>query len=286
MQRILLLCVFVVCVLLSACGSTTSKTDEMSLYKGRFMVPVIHHFVGVGGELPKKTSAKDLTLLMNYASDKSLRVHGVYNDTNEQSKKNPIDFKYSLNSFPLALSFTYHRKLGSGTIGVSASGVTPFHGRFSYGMNTKHVECGFYLDFGFGFDKGSYDYHYVETTTKNSLLFISTESNVVAGDSTYSNYSFHFLLAIGSYVSFYYGPFVVSYSPSYYSPWIDSPLPANGSDHGYYTIGFSFPAFLSQYVGLSYWLSDHWKISGGATLMIANFDDWTVVTNASIGFRI
>jgi hypothetical protein len=42
---------------------------------------------------------------------------------------------------------------------------------------------------------------------------------------------------------------------------------------------------VSQYVGLSFWITDHWKISGGVTFLTpVDFNDFAMTGNTSVGF--
>lgn len=273
MQRILLLCVFVVCVLLCACG-----TQEVSLSKGRFSFPVAHNFIGAAKELPQKTSINNMIVSLAYVPEESsLRMNDVKNDGKS------VDFVYSLNRLPVMVSYTHLNKKRSFLLGFGLGCGRYFYGRFIAGGNKKHIEWGGYFDLGFGFDSGSYEYSYYESSG-----FFSTvgEGYIHRGDSTYSDESiFHFVWTLGGYVSYYHGAFGVTYAPSLYAPWNRFNLPVYAMNDGDYDYSFWFPEVLSQYVGISFWLTDHWKISGGATFLTPiYFNSIVVLANTSISF--
>ena len=264
------------CFLLCSCGTT-----EISMNKGTFDVPVQHNFIGVGKELPPKTSINNVTVSLAFVPEDSLRIRKLYNDSTSSFKKSKIDFNYKLNQFPVMASYMYYYK---GHICIAGLGVgfgKYLFGRFVFGINDKHYETGMYGDLGYGFDKGAYDYRYYEASG-----FVTTEGFSRSGDSTYSNKDIgHFVTSFGLYASYYYGPLGVTYSPSVYAPWRRRDLPVNAQNNDDYDIFFDFPKIISQYLGLSFWIMDHWKISGGVTFLTpVDFSDFVMTGNTSIGY--
>lgn len=263
--------------LLCGCGTT-----EISMNKGRFDVPVHHNFIGVGKELPPKTSINNVTVSLALIPEDSLKIRKLYNDSISSFKKNKIDFNYKLNKFPVMASYTYYYK---GAICIAGLGVgfgKYLFGRFVFGINDKHYETGMYGDLGYGFDKGTYDYRY----HRSSGISFGGEGYNIYGDSTYSNsYIGHFVTSFGLYASYYYGAFGITYSPSVYAPWQRRDLPVNAQNNGDYDIHFVFPKIISQYLGLSFWITEHWKISGGVTFLTpVDFYDFAMTGNTSVGY--
>lgn len=272
MTKMLLLYATVVCFLLCGCA-------EISMSQGRFDVPAPHNFNGVGKALPEKSSISNVTISVAYVPKDSLRIRGLYNNSkNSTFEKSPVDFMYNLNRFPVMVSYMYLYKSQLYVAGVSV-GVGKFlYGRFIFGINSKNMELGMYGDLGYGFDQGSYDYRYYG----GSGLFGDGPS----GDSAYTDkYIGHFVTSFGFYMSYYYGSFGVTYSPLVYAPWQRRDLPVNAKTEGDYDINFRFPKIVSQYVGLSYWFTEHWKLSGGVTILTpVSFNDLAVNANTSIGY--
>ena len=273
MIRDSLLYLLIVAFFLSGCG-----TQEVCLSKGRFSFPVAHSFTGVAKELPENSSIDNGTVSLAYVPDASLRVSGVRN------YGATIDFVYSLNRFPLMVSYMHLWKRQTAVFGFGFGGGRYIYGRFLAGLNQKHFEWGGYFDLGYSFDRGSYEYSFYES----SGLGLGGEEFSHYGDSTYSEkYIPHLTLAFGGYISYYNGAFGVTYAPSLYAPWCRSDLPINAFNSGNYDISFSFPIILSQYVGISFWLTEHWKIAGGATFLIPqSFDGLAITANTSISFWI
>ena len=267
----------VACIFFCACS-------DMSMLKGRFDVPVQHNFIGVGKELPQKSSVSNVAVSAVYVQEDSLRIRDLYNEKDvKDGYSNPtkIDFVYKLNNFPIMVSYTYIYKGELCVAGVSASIGRYLFGRFIFGVNDKNYEVGMYGDLGYGFDQGSYDYRY-----DSGGLF----GGGPYGDSTYSDkYIGHYVTSFGLYASYYYGPLGVTYSPSVYAPWQRRDLPVNAKGNveseGAYDINFKFPQIVSQYLGLSFWITDHWKISGGVTFLTpVDFNDFAMTGNTSVGF--
>lgn len=269
------------CILLCSCGLT-----EITMNKGRFDVPVQHNFIGIGKELPQSSSISNATVSVAYVPEDSLLIRDLYNESSSDFYRSKIDFKYKLNRFPVMASYMYFYK---GEYFVAGAGVglgEYLFGRFVIGVNEKNFEFGFGGDLGYGFGKGAYDYRY----HRSSGFSFGGEGYSIYGDSTYSDsYIGHFVTSFGLYASYYYGAFGITYSPSVYAPWQRRDLPVNAKDNiesdGAYDVKFKFPKIVSQYLGLSYWITDHWKISGGVTFLTpVEFNDFVLTGNTSIGY--
>lgn len=279
MNRILLFCVAVISVLLCSC-----TVREMALSEGEFEAPVPHNFIGVGRFLPEGSSINSIALSGAYVPDASLRIRGVYNDPGECGDeyddcffdKSRIDFRYNLDRFPVMASFTRLYKSRMAIAGFGAGISKYMYGRFIFGMNVRNYELGMYGDIGYGFGKGAYSYE-----QRVYSLMGTTEY----GKSSYSDNSIgHFVSAFGGFFSLYHGNFGVTYSPALYAPWRRRDLPITESFEDF-DIVFDFPKIVSQYVGLSYWFMDHWKISyGGTFLTPVRFNDFVVLGNASVSY--
>lgn len=284
MNRILLFCAIAFSVLMNGCA-----IREMSLSKGQFEAPAHHHFIGAGRNLPENSSINSLTLSGVYVPEEKMRLHGVYNDPKECDsetkdcffEKSRIKFWYRLDRYPLKGSYTRLYKWQELVAGFEIGVSKYLQGRFIFGLNDKNYEVGMYGDIGYGFNKASYDYKQEEYT----LFSLVGENGHLYGESSYSDeYIGHFITAFGGYASLYYGVLGVTYSASLYAPWARRDLPISES-HDDFDVFFDFPKFLSQYLGMSFWITNHWKFSAGATLLSpVNMEEFVVMGNSSIGF--
>ena len=278
MNRILLFCAVTFSVLMSGC-----TIRAMSLYKGDFEAPAYHNFVGVGKNLQENSGISNITLSGVYVPDRSMRIHGLYNepeDCDSEAKdcyftKSRIKFRYNLDRFPVMASYTHLYKWQKIIAGVGVGVSKYLQGRFIFGMNDKNYEFGAYGDIGYGFGEGKYSYK------QRAYDLFGDEY----GEYRYSDkYIGHFVSAFGGYASLYYGSFGVTYSPALYAPWRTRELPISESYEDFDTF-FDFPKIISQYIGLSVWITDHWKFTSGATFLTpVNMDQLVVTGNSSIGF--
>lgn len=279
MNKKLFFCVAVFSALLCSCA-----VRELALTEGEFEAPVPHNFIGVGRYLPESSTINSITLSGAYVPSATLRVRGLKNepeDCNEEYTdcdfiKGHIDFLYRLDRFPVMASFTRLYKSRIAIAGFAAGISKYMYARFIFGMNNKNYELGMYGDLGYGFSKGAYSYKQREYSLFESLEY---------GESSYSDDNIgHFVTAFGGFASIYYGNFGVTYSPTLYAPWRRRDLPIK-EDYEDFDTFFDFPKIVSQYVGISYWITDHWKLSyGGTFLTPVGFNDVAITANTSIGY--
>lgn len=285
MNRFLLFCALAASVLMGGC-----TVREMSLSEGVFEAPAHHNFIGIGKSLPENSGISNVTVSGVYVPDEDVRIHGVYNNPEECDseakdcffEKGRIKFWYDLDRFPVKASFSHFYKWQEAVAGFEIGLSKYLQARFILGLNHKNYELGMYGDLGYGFNKASYSYE-----QKEYALFslVGESGKVEQGSSSYSDDNIgHFVTAFGGYVSWYYGSFGMTYSPALYAPWARRDLPITES-YDDFDIFFNFPHFVSQYFGVSFWLTDHWKISGGATLLTpTDMDRFVVMGNTSVGY--
>lgn len=187
------------------------------------------------------------------------------------------DFYYKRNRFPVSASFTYLKKYEFFVHGFSV-GINPdVYARYVLGVNAERFEVGGFVDAGINFfSENSFDfYECVRYSPEGCLEFSEIKHLDNEGG---------WRLGAGLYASLFVGRFALSYSPSIYHN------KGNLEDADYEGVDWlefrvNEPFVLSQYMGASVWVHDHWKVTFGVTaLSPLNFDDlyWTI--NSSVGY--
>ena len=251
------------------------------ILKGEFEAEPPQNFVGVGKELPKNSTLNGFTVSGVYVPNIRMHVDNLYNvypgdgDGEGRIKGAKVNFWYELDKFPVMASYTKLFKMDQVVGGFSLNVGKNFFGRFIYGLNRKNYEAGVYGDIGYGFNKS----HYIFMPGCYNSLDKYNNCSV----DTVSVTQGHFVSSFGAYFSAYFDDFGFTYSPMAYGPWRAAYLDA------YYNsdinLEFDFPLIFSHYVGISFWLMDHWKFTGGASFLHAwEYEKFYVIGNASIGY--
>lgn len=267
----------------------------MSVKKGSFEIDNPQNFAGVGKEFPSNSSIRSFTFYGAYVPDDDLKMSEVWNVKRcahedagecigyETVPRSKVDFVFDLSRFPLGFSYTHLYKEQIRVSGFSL-GLTPSpYVRFIFGMNQNHWETGFYGSLGLEYNEASYELQACYHDWDENGIFSVTCRNSEAKNKKISN----ILYGFGGYASFNLKPFAISYSPAISHPWSSRELPVGGSRSflDQVNVTIEYPLLLTQYVGLSFWIGEHWKLSAGSNLMSGiYFNDmlWSVI--GSIGF--
>ena len=267
-----LLAGFSCAVLFTGCSNPIYRQGNLT--QGTFEIGVPDNFTGVGKELPNNSSIKGFSLSLNYTTKDEMKMKDVHNAELKESDIDPLvsDLFKSSN----ALSGGY-------SIGFDPG----LYARVSGGINKEHFEVGAYFDLGL-YDLGdvSFDYYECTTYTKSTGC---TETSEVKHFKEKNVWQVR--LGGGAYTSFYWNSFALSYSPMIYLPTIEQGYELK--EQGVYkeeTFDFrtrvELPFVLSQYIGASKWINNHWKVSLGATLLSSLYFNGGVypTANTSLGY--
>lgn len=248
---------FLVASLLCGCTSIETKVE---MTKGRFKIPEIENFNGVGKFVPEQTLLKGFSFSVAKAKDREIPMD-VSNEKEDFSDSitlpnSKIDFAYVHKAWDFAgtLDFLYKDNvlLSGLSLGFNSSPTAYIRGVL--GINLKHFESGLfgYLSlgkftgactgfryWGSDYDMGSYSPAHKDTDEENFSEKIVTTT------------------AAGTYASVYAGPAALSGSISMFSPW--------GGTEDRMDLTFEFPYLFKAYLGTSLWIGDHIKISAGIT---------------------
>ena len=272
-------------------GCTNPIYRQGNLTQGTFEIGVPDNFTGIGKELPNNSSIKGLSLSLNYTTKDEMKMKDVHNTGLKESDIDPLvsddddftimsrtkikDFRYKRNRFPVSLAFTHLFKSSSDLSWGYSLGLDPgLYARVTGGINKKHFEVGAYFDLGL-YDLGEVSFDYYECTTYTKSTGCTETSEVKHFK---EKYVWQARLGGGAYTSFYWNSFALSYSPMIY-------LPAIEQDFGFRT-RVDLPFVLSQYIGASKWINNHWKVSLGATLLSSLYFNGGVypTANTSLGY--
>ena len=248
---------FLVASLLCGCTSIETKVE---MTKGRFKIPEVENFNGVGKFVPEQTLLRGLSFSVAKANDREISM----NVSNEKKvfpdsvilPNSKVDFAYEhkTKDFAGTADFLFKDEIVLSGISFGFNTSPSAFIRGVLGINLKHFESGLFGYFALGKWQCSYagyqywgaDYdmgqrspaHKEESEEKFSQKIITTA-------------------AIGTYASIYAGPAAISASVSTFSPW-------GGTEDGM-DITFEFPYLFKAYLGTSLWIGDHIKISAGIT---------------------
>ena len=287
-------------------GCSNPIYRQGNLTQGSFEIGVPDNFAGVGKELPANSSIKGFSLSLNYTTEEEMKMKDVHNAKLKESDIDPLvsddddftimsktkikDFRYKRNRFPVSFAFTHQFKAKDDLSWGYSIGLDPgFFTRVFGGVNKQHYEIGAYFDLEF-YDTGDVSFDYYECTsytlnngcTETSDVKHFEEKNVRQAR-----------LGGGLYTSFYWNGFAVSYSPMIYMPSVEQGYESELEDMGAYDKeNYEFrtrvdqPFVLSQYIGASKWINDHWKVSLGTTLLSSLYisDGVYLTVNSSLGY--
>lgn len=268
---------FLFCCLIFFLGSCSYHP----ILKGEFEAEAPQNFVGVGKELPQNSTLNGFTVSGVYVPNIRMHIDNLYNvypgdEDDKETKGAKVNFWYELDKFPVTASYTRLYKAGMVAGGFSLNVGKNFFGRFIYGLNQKNYEVGIYGDIGYGFNKS--EYIYLLGCDGSEYPYRNCEEA-----DTISATQGHFVSSFGSFVSLYYDGFGFTYSPMAYGPWRATNVDNHYKDG--IDLEFDFPLIISHYVGVSFWLMDHWKFTGGASFLHAwEYEKFYVIGNASVGY--
>ena len=248
---------FLVASLLCGCTSLETKVE---MTRGRFKIPDVENFNGVGKYVPEQTLLRGFTFSATKSKDREIPMD-VSNEEEDFSDSitlpnSKIDFAYVHKIWDLAgtLDFLYKDNvlLSGLSFGFNSSPSAFIRG--VVGINLTHFESGLFGYFALGQWQSSYTgYQYTES-------FYDMGDRVPASKETHEeNYSEKIVTtaAAGTYASVYAGPAALSGSISMFSPW--------GGTEDRMDLTFEFPYLFKAYLGTSLWIGDHIKISAGIT---------------------
>lgn len=266
----------------SGCGQ-----HNMNIIEGEFGISIPRTFSGLGKELPKDSTIYSLNLSANYTLDSRIPLNDVWNDKVRCGFANSLqhskaDMDYKIRNFPVSFSFTYFHKENIRTTGLSLY-LDPFPSiEFLYGLNNTHLEAGAVSYVGIDINKAFYNYYALYKDS--GILNNSDSEGNREGEETH--YLWHFKLSFGGYISGHWNNFAVTYSPTIYQPYaLQYDLPIDEDSKNDYDVSFVFPFLLQHYGGISFWATDHIRLSAGATLFSSlEFDDFYWTINSNIGY--
>lgn len=288
-------------VLLVGCSNPTYRQGVVN--RGTFEIGVPENFAGAGKTLPENSSINSFSVGFDYTTSAEMKVRGVKNSELKLSDYDPLyygsdddfivvketkveSFKYKRNRFPLTASYTRLTKKLSEFYGFSV-GIDPEpYGRFIFGANKESFEFGGYVDLGLGvFGIGDVSVDYYECLhgySKEERCTERTEEKYFE-----VNDAGFWRAGLGAFASYFVKNFALSYSPYLYKPFLQEFFDIKDEDgiSSEFGIPVIYPWVLSQYVGASLWLNEHWKVSLGVTVLNSlDFDDFFLTANGSIGF--
>lgn len=262
----------------------TGCTYKISVLEGDFEIALPYTFSGIGKELPKDSAIRNVTITAKYTSDKIIPLENVYNaEYNWALHRSKANIAYVIELFPVALEYSKITKATSKVFGYTL-GLSPFpYTEFIYGYNGEHVEFG--LTSYLGIDFMHQAYYQFESYCEEVGIGVSSEYDRKGYK---AENLWHIKAAIGGYFSGYWGNFALTYSPMIYQPYALH----NGLSVGnkvtkidYYDVQFHYPFLFKNYLGASYWLSDHIKVSAGLNLYSTfEFDNLYKDFNVSFGY--
>ena len=247
---------FLVASLLCGCTSIETKVE---MTKGRFKIPEIENFNGVGKFVPEQTLLKGFSFSVAKSKDREIPMD-VSNEKEDFSDSitlpnSKIDFAYVHKTWDFAGTADFLFKdeivLSGLSFGFNSSPSAFIRG--VVGINLKHFESGFFGYFSLGKFTGTYtgtyygkgcDWTSCVTDHKDTHELDHSRQIVTTA-------------AAGTYASVYAGPAALSGSISASSPW--------GGTEDRLEVAFDFPYLFKAYLGTSLWIGDHIKISAGIT---------------------
>jgi hypothetical protein len=287
-------------------GCSNPIYRQGNLTQGTFEANVPENFSGIGKELARNSSIKGFSLSLDYTTSKEMKMRNVENAKLKESDYDPLisesdgdytimsetkikDFRYKRNRFPVSFAFTHLFKANENdfTWGYSIGLDPGLYARIAGGINKKHFEVGAYFDIEFvNFGDVNFDYYECTSHTKeNGCLNTSEEKHFKEKNVRQSR------LGGGFYVSFYMHGFAVSYAPFIYVPASLQAYDLEETNEHETTIYDGFhtrvdqPFILSQYIGISKWINEHWKLSLGSSLLSNMYlDDVYLTVNSSLGY--
>lgn len=287
-------------------GCSNPIYRQGNLTQGTFEANVPENFSGIGKELARNSSIKGFSLSLDYTTSKEMKMRNVENAKLKKSDYDPLisesdgdytimsetkikDFRYKRNRFPVSFAFTHLFKANENdfTWGYSIGLDPGLYARIAGGINKKHFEVGAYFDIEFvNFGDIDFDYYECTSHTKESgCLKTSEEKHFKEKNVRQSR------LGGGFYVSFYMHGFALSYAPFIYVPASLQAYDLEETNEHETTIYDGFhtrvdqPFILSQYIGISKWITDHWKLSLGSSLLSNMYlDDVYLTVNSSLGY--
>lgn len=297
-RRIFLLFVFVFLTFISI-GCSTLPSQSLQMVKGSFGVPIPEDFHGVGRELEPHSCLMSATVSFSYAKDREIPMD-VQNEEKSYGKgsswvngtrvsvdelilpASDVDFTYDLPQYSISGSFDFVYKFDKTLAAFSIGGqysdtkLGNLFFRSAVGFNLDRFEWGLFGGFMFpiGYEGDVEGY-----------MFTSGYSDMgVTWPSSKSAYSEEAKLGppignVGAYGSVYWGDFSVNASGSYYSPW------AGMEDTRALSPSFKFPALVTLYGGVSYWLFKRLKISAGSTFFLGG-EETSMVFSSSLSFAL
>ena len=298
-----LLAGFSCAVLFTGCSNPIYRQGNLT--QGTFEIGVPDNFTGVGKELPNNSSIKGFSLSLNYTTKDEMKMKDVHNAELKESDIDPLvsddddytimsrtkikDFRYKRNRFPVSFAFTHLFKMNSELSWGYSIGFDPaLYARVSGGINKKNFEVGAYFDVGL-YNLGDVSFDYYECTSHSPKDGCSETSEVKHFEKKNVRQA---RLGGGAYTSFYWNGFALSYSPMIYWPTVAQSYDLKEKNKYNKEETFDFktrveqPFVLSQYIGASKWINDHWKLSLGATLLSSlYFNSGAYPTaNTSLGY--
>ena len=248
---------FLVASLLCGCTSIETKVE---MTKGRFKIPEIENFNGVGKFVPEQTLLKGFSFSVAKSKDREIPMkvsnkEKVFSDS-IILPNSKVNFAYEHKAWDFAgtLDFLYKDNvlLSGLSLGFNSSPTAYIRGVL--GINLKHFESGLFGYLSLGKFTGSYtgilyfgdDYE----------MGIHTPAHKSTDEKDFSGMILT-TTAAGTYASIYAGPAALSGSISMFSPW-------GGTEDGM-DLTFEFPYLFKAYLGTSLWIGDHIKISAGIT---------------------
>ena len=241
------------------CGCTFIET-KVEMTKGRFKIPEIENFNGVGKFVPEQTLLKGFSFSVAKAKDREIPMkvsnkEKVFSDS-IILPNSKVDFAYEHKAWDFAgtADFLFKDEIVLSGLSFGFNSSLSAFIRGVVGINLTHFESGLFGYFALGKWQSSY------TGCRYTESFYDMGKRIPASKKTYEeNYSGKIVTtaAAGTYASVYAGPAALSGSISMFSPW--------GGTEDRMDLTFEFPYLFKAYLGTSLWIGDHIKISAGIT---------------------
>ena len=285
----------------TGCGTPIYRQGNLT--RGVFETGTPENFSGFGKEMPSHSSVKSFSLSFDFSTTQEMKMKNVENQKLKLSDYDPLysgsendytilsktkikDFRYKRNRIPVAVSFTHLFNEYDFAWGYSLGLDPGLYGRFVFGVNRKNFEIGAYIDLGLvDFSDVSFNYYECMGPTygANACNEFSGEKHLEKDDVWQTR------LGGGIYVTFFWNGFAFTYAPLLYMPIYDNEFNVEKTDttkgDDVLHIRVSYPFVLSQYLGISKWLNEHWKLSvGGMIQSSVYFNDVYLTANSSLGY--